>query len=321
MFGFVGKSAFSGQSRGFGEYFPTWIREMFLGKPVSKLLTLEEALNSPASATKRNRFIDVELPDSFLLSRQLSSPPRSRGNWYSFAELDLIRQTPFKPDQVCWVLTDREKDGERELTQWIAKRSDLESITQRLTAKGITPIRFFFRAGFTLELLFQRQGTRAGSHRIWPLLNSLLVIGTVLSLGFAWLAPAWEAKVRADVLETEVASLQQEALSLRTELSDIRGIDAERTAFLDSLARNPRVVTQLRESTVVLPDNAWLNEWRYFRGQLRLSGEIEGSAAELVLLISEKSARWAPALAGAVSRTPEGKERFDIDIAMGRSAN
>jgi len=82
--------------------------------------------------------------------------------------------------------------------------------------------------------------------------------------------------------------------------------------------RNPRVVTQLRESTVNLPNTVWLNEWTYNQGSLRLAGEVDGSAADLVLTLSEKVRGWSPALSGAVSSTPDGNQRFELAIAVER---
>ena len=272
MFGLTDKGEVSGRSSRFGGYFPAWMDEMFFGQPIAGQITLEDALNSPnANDAKRKRVVDVILPESFLLSRTLLSPPRARANWQSFAKLDLIRQTPFKPDQVYWALTQNEKSTDVELIQWIAKRTEVETAAKRLEARGLVPRRFLFRTEHSLEVLTDQLGENSTWRRRLVALNMLLIGVFVFSSTFAWLSLAWEAKAQADILELEVQDLQQQALSLRSDLDSVR--------------------------------------------------EIDGSAADLVLLISEKTSRWSPGLAGAVSRTPDGKERFEIDIAIGRSVN
>lgn len=315
MSGKMGKTAVARQGKGLGDYFPVWLQETFFGRPTARQMTLEDALAKGKGG--RRRVVDIVLPQSFLLRRILANPPQSRRNWAAFARLDLMRQTPFSVDQVKWSLTETRKGDARELTQWIAKTSEINSVTTRLEERGLTPRQFLFRADGTLHVLTKGQ---TGGRRWLAALNAALLLLPLGALTAAWLMPAWSASTQADALTPQLQDLRADTVELRRELEEIRLIDAERTAFLDSLARDPRAITLLRDTTVHLPDTVWLNEWNYTRGDLRLVGEINGSAADLVLDLSQTARDWSPALTGAVSRTPDGNERFDMAVTTARGA-
>lgn len=293
---------------------PVWLGEMFLGQERATRLDLDAALET--SAPKGRPQLDVVLPEALLLKRAIRVANLKPKDWASVARLDLTNKTPFAEADVVWALDAGATDGA--VTQWVAKRADLDGLRSQLAAKGWKPRKFLVATTAGDLSLYIESG--ATGKRPLRRLNAVLLVASLAAGGYAWLAPSLQAREDTRVLNMQIADMRLQTVSLRADLDRVRTENAERAAFLANVANQTRVVSLLRDTTVNLPDDAWLGEWRYGPNGLKLIGETSGSAADLVLHLSQNVKGWTPALSGAVSRSPNGAERFNIDVSLAESS-
>jgi Tfp pilus assembly protein PilN len=81
----------------------------------------------------------------------------------------------------------------------------------------------------------------------------------------------------------------------------------------------PRLSQTLRDLTVALPDTVWLSELGFSQTGAVLSGETADSAADLVIALAALREFENPRLSGSVSRTPAGREQFELVIDHARA--
>ena len=80
----------------------------------------------------------------------------------------------------------------------------------------------------------------------------------------------------------------------------------------------PRLIDGLRALTVALPDGVWISDLKFTPTEFVITGETSGSAADLVLQLTESNLDLVPSLQGAVSRTNIGSERFSLKFSQPR---
>lgn len=293
---------------------PLWLREMFFGHRRASLLPLDDALAE--CAPQNAPLLDVILPLSMVLRRSVKVGVLKQKDWHAAAALDLANKTPFSAADVEWALGPSDDALGQTVNQWVAKTHDLDALDERLAQNGWTVRRMLLQAG-TSQVVLRNQSRATLSATRWQTqVNLALAIITLFGLGVAWIAPSFQARATARDLSAELVALQSETISLRQQLDQVAAQNELRAQFLANVTTQTKTVSLLRDTTVYLPDAAWLSEWRYGPSGLKLIGETSDSAAELVLQIGQKARGWSPALSGAVSRSPNGAERFSIDVSL-----
>lgn len=313
---------------------PDWVRAMFLGQPMARRVRFAaegqtpkrgqlpvEALTADPQDIKPKRprrTVDALVPQSLFLARRISAPRTGKARLEQMAALDLRQRTPFGPEDVHWLLDRPSQAGNStEARQWVVKRSDVQDWARRLKTRGLRLRRVYVEGADTAVPIADFSGTlapRAGRVR---LLNGALALVTVGALAAGWLMPGWVAMDQTAALQRDLSTLRAEAVRLREEVEALRARDGERAAFLNSVLRRPLLVDTLRELTVALPDDVWVETLVFGPERAVITGEAGGSAADTVLGLGKRAALGNPRLSGPVSRTAANAERFEITVDLG----
>lgn len=315
---------------------PDWLRTTFAGYPMARAIsfvpsnkakgraTLSQDLltmDSPKTAkTKRRKQIDVVAPSEMFLKRTIKVPKSAAAKLHAMATLDLRQHTPFNPQDIHWQLdTPQKQGGSIEATQWVVKRTDVEKWRMRLAVQGYQVRRVFVQGAQASQPIADFSDELAPWRRGLVMLNGVLVLTATAAALAAWLYPGWVAQRQTEMLQAQTQILQVQAVDLRREVEGLRGLDRERTAFLDTILRRPLLVDSLRELTIALPDDVWIASMVYSPQRIVMSGETSGSAAEIVLKLGGRRMLGNPRLSGPVQRTANQAERFEISVDLGRS--
>lgn len=295
-----------------------WAAALFLGEPLASRLVLHPAdgmsLPAPGRANSRATVIDAVLPPSTLLRRVLPVAGLKPSALRSAAELDLIRKTPFRAQDVAWAVTTEQSPAGPRAVQWVAKRVDLQRLRTQLQERGYRVRRFLVEADGRFATLVDHTSDVAPDRGRWRLINlSLLGLGACAAL-LIWLAPAWRAERLLATLEPDLAVLRAEAVSARDELTSIEDRAATQEQIRAAILERPRLLASIVSLTEALPDTTWLDELSFSSERLTMSGETSGSAAQLVLDLAALEPRWAPSLAGPVAQDANGREHFQLTI-------
>ena len=318
-------------------FLPDWFRALFLGTPMAARIHFSghaiappednQPVHGPSAAAiskaetarlQPGQVVDAVIPGRYFLKRRVSAPKTAENSLAAVAQLDLQRQTPLQLSAVKWILGARHRSGTRiDAEQWVAKKTDLALWKIQLEEAGVKVRRFFIEGAEDFGPIADYSSEIAPRARQWQFLNGLLLF-TLFCLAVSWwLYPAWALGPQIRTLQEQTSKLRDEALQLRPRIEQLRGYDAEKTAFLDVINRQAVLSETLRELTVALPDSVWLERLTFTKNRLVFSGETKQSAPELVLELAANTRFQTPRLTGAVSNTPSGAERFEITLGLG----
>lgn len=303
---------------------PRWVRRLFLADIASTLVHVVEtpsdrtdlpmAVLSVKGSSGKTIIADCVLPKSVLLERTISVPPARTSQQAKIAELDMLRRTPFTPQDVFCAIGKLPGNGPGQLKQWIAKKPDILGFRSNLKTHGLIVRRFLVEdethqvviADFSAQIAPNQNRIRQ-----W---NGVFASIAVTAATAIWLLPAFQTRAEIIAGTESVDALRSHALALRAEIVALEDADAARLAFVENILRRPRVVDTLRQVTVALPDEVWVFEMTITKDRVTTSGETSQSAADLILALTNDNVGYTPALTGPVSRTAEGKERFILTL-------
>lgn len=318
--------------------FPDWVKAMFFGAPMAtevrfsndvktivrrkgQLIAPENLLqiDGPETPPVPSRIVDALIPDTFLLKRKVEAPATAGKKLKKLVALDMVRRTPFRPDTVYWAISKPQKSGNTlHVEQWIIKRSDIARLQQRAAKAGLHIRKVFVEGAPIQHPIADLSASVTPNARRWRVLNSTLAIGAVGLAAMVWLYPAWQASVENTRLNETIAQNRTQALAIRQEVEDLRTHEMERAAFLDIVYQGPRLSHVLRDITVALPDSVWVSDMNFSPERVVISGEVSGSAAQLVLALAQRNEFHNPRLSGPVSRANNGAERFELALDLVR---
>ncbi len=269
---------------------------------------------------KRQRRVDVALPENLILKRQVEAPGKARGKLAALARLDLKRNTPIPEDAAVWVLGSPKPNGQTvSVTQHVAKTSDLTSLRRSLGEIGLNVRNFVVPTSDGKPLPLPDVAMTARGARGWQRLNMVLALGAICTGAYLWLQPAIVAQSRLPVLEGNLHALRSETVALRRALDADAAQRSEAERLQAAMLLRPRLVESLRNVTVSLPDEAWLSAMSFTPETMTLSGETAGTASDLVLGLSQNRQFGNPRLSGPTTRTNAGREKFEIAATPGGS--
>ncbi len=318
---------------------PLWVKSMFLGAPLARRLHFDKdadrmmrrrsdviapvaLLDGPMDLDplKRPTNVDISLPQDHVLRRQISAPLSARRTLNAVARLDLLRQTPFQEQDVYWTLGPADVQGDQIVAdQWVVRRSDINQWRKRLLNLGARVRRIHIEGLRDLPALADFSNDLARGAWVWQRVNAVLVTASVALAAVWWLYPGWIASQQTKKLTIEQADLQRQAIDLRRDVEALRQQERDRAAFVDLVYRRPQLSNMLRELSVALPDTVWIDTLMFRTGRLVITGESRGSAADLVLDLSDNDWFGNPRLTGQVSRTAGGAERFELTTEIGEA--
>ena len=253
-----------------------------------------------------------------VLSTTVTLPLAAENNLRQAVGFEIDRLTPFSADKVYYDVQLLERQpANRTLRAQLAVvlRSTLTPLLGQLQGLGLAPERVEIEGDQTgLDLLpssYRRRILRAGQR--WRRILLFLIVLTALGIA---ILPLWQQRsVVVDMIPMVDAAEReaQEVISLRERLDNA----AESSLFLlEKRRQTVRLVDILNELTVLLPDNAYLEQFSLRNGQAELRGQ-SGEATALISVLEESEL-----LADVTFRSPvvkdnrSGLDRFVISARV-----
>ena len=274
-------------------------------------------LEGPVKGLTRTRsvYVTLSLPERVFMERQLELPGLTATAAESAARLDLIRRTPFRPEEVYASLA-RSAGNASTFHQYVIRRSDVTALAERIRELGFNVGEVRLEGSPHLLPFADLSDQALPARRMWRWLNGTLAVALAGTLCWLWLNPGFAERDASQALATEVSALRERATELRREVDDLRADRAARDAFLGEIIGRPRLVEIIRNLTVALPDDTWVSDLVYNGSGVVVSGATTQSAAELVLELSKRRDIINPRLSGPVARLPSGEESFELAIDL-----
>jgi general secretion pathway protein L len=288
-------------------------------QPIGELGGEIGSLSTLLAGTKEGRRRAViELPAGQVLVRNVSFPAQVRDNLAQVMRYEIDRVSPFRADQVFFDFRVREGATSRDklLVELVLCRRDrvsgwIQYLREAgVPAKQVTWDGAWNRANLlpTDERPSRRQGLFSVSRLLF--LAALVLSAAVLS------TPLWQKNRILDERNAELREAKVEA----EKVQEVRGaLDRARegsVAVLQRKLEQPRTIDLLRELTVVLPDDTWVQNLDVREGEVQIRGESAQATALIGLL--EK----APGVSDVAFRSPvvaaTGQERFHISFTYAR---
>ncbi len=275
------------------------------------LRTLEQGDPAPVA---------VLLPEERVLTKSLLLPAAAGRNLRDVMQFEIDRQTPFSADQVyydCQVVDERRDDGKIRVKLFITRRDYLDELMDALGDYGAAPtgagVASQEAGDAAPDLLFGRQRpAKKPSGRTTGVLAAVaaalfLCLLYLPLLRYDLLLRQWEDKV------------QQERAQARELQADIEAKEraAARSLFLwDRRTKQLPAVEVLKELTLILPDDTWLNRLVVSNGELRLEGE-SGTATSLIQLLESSIYFQEAQFRSPVTRNNvTQKDRFQVSAGL-----
>lgn len=270
--------------------------------------------------TEQPRQWVLRFPAGQALIRVLTLPLAAEKNLRQVAGFEMDRLTPFTAAQVYYDATvlERQPESRRlrvELT--VLPRAVVDPVLTQLRQQGLPPDALEVAGGRPhLNLLSPEQRPARG---LWSQRWRAAVMIVSLSLVAAAVAlPIWQQ--RALLLEA-IAKVNQakktahQALTLRDQLD--KTLESSRM-----LARKkqsvPARVDLLRELTVLLPDDTWLERLQIKGDSVQLIGQSSKASALVGIVEASKWFNGAGFTSPVTTDPRTGKERFMLTARIGR---
>ncbi len=182
-----------------------------------------------------------------------------------------------------------------------------------LAAAYGTALKGLKKVSLSVNLLPQERRKQLKRPSIVP---TVILVISVAGLGLAWgsIIVARERQQLRD-LTTQVEKLNPEiaaAEKMEKESGQIR----KSTGALEQIrGEDPSQLEVLKELTALIPENTWLNRFTYSKGKVQIEGEAP-SASDLIPILERSSLFQDAKFPAPITKTPEGQERFKIEVAI-----
>lgn len=276
---------------------------------------------------KKGGLVELTLGESVCLIRTTSVPASAMSRAKDILALQLERITPFRRDDVCfgWRLAQARQSGPNTLlVQAVVRRDLLAGASERLFAVGFTQVRAVCRVSdggdiaISLPAGLSRPKSRllrwlSAASRISAIVTAVAMAATIL-LAFAKQHGALAA------LDNEIGAMRAAAQNVRVTYDAALASGLQVRTLRQRKLATPTVAAMLEEITRVLPDTAWITDFRMDRGQLTITGFAQ-SAADLIPAV-EASDLFANAefVSPVVHAPRENGDRFNIGFQVVASA-
>jgi general secretion pathway protein L len=269
--------------------------------------TLRKLIN-----VERPAAIVLQMPADRALARSVMLPMAAAANLRQVLGYEMDRLTPFSASQLYYdaLILERQPEQRRIRVELSAlPRTEVDATLEALAALGVAPDIVEVTGGRPgVNLLPTEKRPRRG---VWPrrLQRTLMVVSLGLVLA-AMLLPFCQYRTLVISLQKRVDVLQRESgqvLTLREQLE--KAVESSRFLLHKKQTSTP-MIELLRELTMILPDNTWLERLQIKGDTLQLIGQ-SSSASALVSVIEESKLLGGAAFASPVTNDRRtGKERF-----------
>ena len=270
--------------------------------------------------TEKPREWVLRFPASQALVRVLTLPLAAEKNLRQVAGFEMDRLTPFTAAQVYYdaAVLERQSESRRLRVELTAlPRAAVDPVLTSLRQQGLPPDTLDVVGGRPhLNLLPPEQRPRRG---LWSQRGRAAVVITSLVLVVAAVAlPIWQQRtllIGAIAKVDQVQKTANQALTLRDQLD--KALEASRM-LAQKKQSIPARVDLLRELTVILPDDTWVERLQIRGDSAQLIGQ-SGKASALIGIVESSKLFSGAGFSSPVTIDPRtGKERFVLNARIGR---
>ena len=271
-----------------------------------------------AGVKRCDGILDIILPPGAFFHRSFDIPTHARERLHAIARQELEHRTPFRVDEIHVGMTiDPQQKDSRTLTihQTIVRRDLVETALGRLELR-LAEISFVAAAPMKNTAIASSISLRPTSDH-----KTTFTTRTIRALAAAAVVIAcadtmlfWhkrESMIAA--IEAQTAIEREKALAVHRLKDDIARVRSS-LRYLEQRRSLPSTTDLWRETSRILPDNAWVTDWRVRNGSISTAG-FSMTATELVGLF-EKSPLFREASLDApiTFDALNGRERFSLVI-------
>ena len=270
--------------------------------------------------TEQARLLVLRVPADQALIRTLPLPLAAEKNLRQVMGFEMDRLTPFAVAQVYYdvILLERQVEQRRLRVELTAlPRTDVDPVLTQLRQQGLPPdVLDVAGRRPELNLLPLEQRPRRGQ---WSrgLRASVMAISLLL-IGAAVVLPIWQQRQLVIEVMANVARIQKSAsqtLGLRDQLDQVL---ATSRMLAQKKQAIPARVDLLRELTMILPDDTWVERLQINGDAIQIIGQ-SAKASALIGLIEASSLLSGVAFMSPVTTDPRtNKERFVLGARISK---
>ena len=255
------------------------------------------------------------------LRAEMTLPLAAERNVDEVVSFELDRHTPFRADQVLFAsrVIERNLTTQRlRVEVLLVPRSTVEELVGIAQRLDLQPHRIDIAAESGHQAAsgnMLRGGAKsAAGRRDAALLYGLAGLAVILAVVAAVL-PVERARQAEYALARQFAAVRHIAVreaALRTEIDALRKSEL----FLIQKKRSaPTVSALLFETTRLIPDTTWIDDWRFSGNELQLQG-VSQSASALVGILEQSKFFSHTTFLSPVTRDSGGREHFAISTEV-----
>lgn len=270
--------------------------------------------------TEKPREWVLRFPAGQALTRVLALPMAAEKNLRQVAGFEMDRLTPFTATQVYYdaAVLERQPEQRRLRVELTAlPRAAVDPVLAHLRQQELPPdVLDVVGNRSSLNLLPPEQRPQRG---LWDRrLRAAVVIASLLLVAAAIALPIWQQRALVIGAIAKVDQAQKaanQALSLREQLDKT----LETSRMLAQKKRSiPARVDLLRELTVILPDDTWVERLQIKGDSAQIIGQ-SGKASALIGIVESSKFFSGAGFTSPVTTDPRtGKERFVLSARIGR---
>lgn len=279
--------------------------------------SLQGLLASPKGGRRRTV---VRLAEDQVLKRRVSFPAQARDNLSQVLGYEIDRLSPFQSDQVYFdfhVLDEAVPGNKLRLELALCRRDQMAIWLHSLRDRGAPVDQITWEGAWPRANLLPA-GERP-QHGPGPFsMNKLLLLLVVLLGSAAMTTPIWQMQQVHDERTAQIAELRNRAEKVHEMRTTLERARQGSVAVLQAKWEQPRMIDLLRELTERLPDDTWIQNFDYNKGEIQIRGE-SAQATALINLLDQ-----APGITEVAFRSPvvkvagSGRERFHISLTFRR---
>ncbi|HIL98014.1 MAG TPA: general secretion pathway protein GspL [Pseudomonadales bacterium] len=268
------------------------------------------------------RKIELLLPTNYVLSRQITLPKVAKENLREVVGFQLGQETPFKVSHVHYDYLVLDEDIEAKtitIELIVVLKEKLDRILESLNRRGIKVDRVTVKheqpAGMRELNLIPDLATDKVRNQLTSfvyILFVMLLVLVLLNLGF----PLWKKSSELKLLEP-IARVLKTQVTAAHELKQRVDIAKRQVDFiLEKKQETTSSLRALKEVTQILPDHAWLYQYKLKDNEIQMHGYSASASALIQLLESSKVFKDARFRSSVTQNRTNGLERFHLSVGL-----
>ena len=273
-----------------------------LGEQVEQLAILER--DSSAIAQYKNLLasderlskakIILRLTGQDVIQKELALPIAAKENLHQVVGYELDRYTPFKADQVYFVVKRLPKHlneaDQIKVLLILTTRETLNTLYADVKAMGILPMIADYEGiandvehGDDIYNLLPDR-LRPKVEKIPRIIHSSLIGLVFLLLGAVIVMPVWFEYQAVNALTEKVQKVEKEAKKIKALQLETAALIEETQQLLNEKNATPSVILMLNTLSKLMKDDTWLAYLQYADGQLQIQGESPAASTLIAVL-------------------------------------